>query len=75
MLHTICINKTLSKILKSKLNGEKEIELYEYLEKIWFKWEPNFYNYNEIFENQNLENKLPHFFETNNIAEIINNYY
>ena len=59
--------------LKNKLQNENEVKLYNYLDKNWFEKNLFYYNYFELFDNEKLEEILPHIFITNNIAESLHN--
>ena len=58
-----------AKFLKQHLKNDKEIKLYEYLNKNWISKTPSYFNYYELFNNDLLEEGIPHFYTTNNIAE------
>lgn len=65
--------ESYSKFLKNKLTEEKEILLFNYIEKNWLSKEPTYYNYYELFFNDYLNEGIEHFYATNNIEESLNN--
>jgi len=50
------------------LNNENEVKLYNYYDKNWFDKNVVYYNYYELFNNEKLDEILPHILITNNIA-------
>ena len=65
--------ESFSKFLKNKLKDEKEILLYNYIDKQWLSKDPNYYNYFELFNNDYLNEGIQHFYSTNNIEESVHN--
>lgn len=65
--------ESYSKFLKNKLTEEKEILLFNYIEKNWLSKEPTYYNYYELFFNDYLNEGIEHFYATNNIEESLHN--
>lgn len=51
----------------------KKENLFNYLNKIWFRKNLFFYNYKNIINSGNYKEVLPHFFATNNIADSLHN--
>ena len=54
--------ESYKKCIKNKLNEEKEIKLYNYLENNWFNKNSKIFNYYELFDKNLIEIKQ-HFFQ------------